>query len=150
MRFGPYVAAKSRLGTGAQSVAVLAGYHRHTALPVAVKLEKEDTPRPKMPNEAAFYRDLDRRHGFPSMLWYGRAHGYLALVMDRLGPSLRTLQRNPETATLDAPALRHIADQTLQRLQTIHELGWLHCDVKPANLLLLPNANRAQAVVEGF
>ena len=138
LTFGPFVARlQAQLGKGNFGT-VLAGRHKLTDTPVAIKLEPEDTRRPRIPVEAAVYRELDEEAGFAKMLYYGRGHGYLALVMERLGPSLRTIHRtrHEDGRSFDAALLAHIADEVVLRLQTLHSFGWLHCDVKPANVLL--------------
>ena len=141
LRFGPYVAsASARLGSGHHGT-VLAGVHAQTGASVAIKLEGESSASsPRLSREAGVYRDLNGAPGFPRMRWYGRAHGFFAIVLDRLGPSLREVHRAAGLA-LSCRAVRHIGGQALQRLEALHDAGWLHCDMKPANLLLPPRAN---------
>ena len=76
------------------------------------------------------------RISMPVQLRFARGHGRLALVLDWLGPSLRSVQRQAAGNVLNPLALQHVAKQSLLRLEALHDTGWLHCDVKPANLLL--------------
>ena len=141
LRFGPYVAStSSRLGSGHYGT-VLAGVHAQTGASVAIKLEGESSASsPRLSREAGVYRDLNGAPGFPRMRWYGRAHGFFAIVLDRLGPSLREVHR-AAGLTMSCQAVRHIGEQALQRLEALHDAGWLHCDMKPANLLLPSRSN---------
>lgn len=141
MRFGPYVARTSdRLGSGHYGI-VLAGVHRCTGQRVAIKIEPEcDGKTPRLAKEADVYHSLEGADGVPRLHWFGRAHGHFAIVCDRLGPSLRAIHRAAGLA-LDAHAVQHVGTQALQRLEVLHDLGWLHLDVKPANLLCPPVPN---------
>lgn len=65
-------------------------------------------------------------------------HGpYQALVMQKLGPSVRSVIRAAGLHT-DAKIsnLLLFAVQAVDRLETLHNHGILHNDVKPANFLL--------------
>lgn len=136
LSFGRWrILSNAKLGSGHFGTVLLAE-HAMTGELAAVKLEKANAKRPRLPIEAAVYRALDGKTGFPRMRWFGRAHGRLALVLDLLGPSLRSVQRQAAGNVLNPLALQHVAKQSLLRLEALHDTGWLHCDVKPANLLL--------------
>ena len=144
LRFGPYIArTTSKLGSGNYGT-VLAGMHAKTGAKIAVKIEPDgsgdadrarQSARTRLSREAEVYRDVDGFRGFPRMHWFGRAHGYIALVLDRLGPSMREVHQESKLE-LDAHAVRHVGREALLRLEALHDAGWLHMDVKPANLLL--------------
>lgn len=139
LRFGPYMAWTDRhIGRGNFGT-VLQGEHCQSAEPVAVKVEPEGR-RQRLPTESSVYQALTGCPGFPRMRWFGRAHGRLALVLDLLGPSLKTIHHRAGMG-LGVCALQHVGEQALRRLETLHQFGWLHCDVKPGNLLL-PAAQR--------
>ena len=138
--FGPFAASRSSVLGSGHFGTVLAGVHRKTGERVAIKIEPQDSPRtvpsPKLAREAEVYRALDGASArVPRMRWFGRAHGHFALVLDRLGPSIRNVHRDVGLE-LDASAVRHVGCETLLGLEALHDAGWLHCDVKPANLLL--------------
>lgn len=135
-RFGPFIIGR-RLGKGHFGT-VHEAVHCSSLEPVAIKVERLDASSrrpPKLPVEAAVYRDLEAAPGFARLRWFGRAHGHLALVIDRLGPSLRTAHRMAGMR-LELGDVGSVAEQTLQRLEEMHSRGWLHGDLKPANLLL--------------
>ncbi|KAF8548223.1 hypothetical protein OG21DRAFT_1526637 [Imleria badia] len=87
--------------------------------------------------------------GIPRVHWFGREANFNVLVLDLLGPSL---QRLIETCIkFDPVTVWHVGDQLaawptqLSRLQYIHSHGYIHGDVKTANLSML--ANRKQGIV---
>jgi casein kinase I family protein HRR25 len=149
MQWGAYRCSRPmrKLGSGRFGT-VLAGEHIVTGKQVAIKLERHEASRRVLVNEATAYNAFSHLLHFPRALWFGSGHGYDALVMDRLGASLRTIHRRAGER-LSLSALSHVAEQGLLRLEAMHDAGWLHCDVKPANVLLLPghrsNHGRATA-----
>ena len=122
---------------------VYSGCHRRTGEPVAVKVEAHDSKQPRLPNEARVYQALGRQNP-PRMRWFGRYSGHYVLVMDRLGPSLRTVHHASGTKSLDLRTLQRVGRDVLQRLEILHELGWLHLDVKPANIVTSLDRSRSQ------
>lgn len=131
-----------RLGSGKFGT-VYSGIHRLTGDAVAIKVEPEDSRTPRLPTEASVYKALGAQY-VPRMRWFGRAHGQYALVMDRLGPSLRSVQREAGMR-LDLVAVQRVGEAILECLETLHGTGWLHLDVKPANILG-PDPSAARAV----
>lgn len=140
-RFGPYLVGR-KIGKG-NFGEVYAGVHSRTHEAVAIKVEP-DSGRRQLPGEARAYHAVGGEPGFAKMRWFGRARGQLALVMDRLGPSLRSVHR-AAGLRLSVAAVAHVAAQSLERLEALHEAGWLHLDLKPANLLLPRRAASARA-----
>ena len=142
LKFGPYLArASGKLGRGNFGT-VLTAVHSKTGECVAVKIEADKSDEassssssPRLAREANIYRSIDGAIGFPRMRWFGRAHGHYALVLDRLGPSLRTVHRE-SGLQLPLAHVSHVGIEGVDRLETLHDAGWLHLDVKPANLLL--------------
>ena len=143
LRFGRYVLS-DRLGSG-HFGEVFSGVNSATGDPVAVKVEPEDISKPRLPREARVYQELGARAA-PRLRWFGRAHGYLALVMDRLGASVRSAHRS-SGMRMSVSAVRQVGLQALDRLEVLHTAGWLHLDVKPANLLL-PAGSTADGAAE--
>ena len=64
------------------------------------------------------------------------------MVIEMLGPSLEDLY-NFCGRKLSMKTVLLLADQLLQRIQTLHERGYIHRDLKPENMLmgLEENAN---------
>eukprot|EP01062_Namystynia_karyoxenos_P008159 TRINITY_DN12867_c0_g1_i1.p1 TRINITY_DN12867_c0_g1~~TRINITY_DN12867_c0_g1_i1.p1 ORF type:complete len:410 (+),score=126.61 TRINITY_DN12867_c0_g1_i1:80-1309(+) len=72
--------------------------------------------------------------GLPEVLWSGSRAPHNALVMELLGPDMETLMERPGGCKLHG--VLGVALQLLDRLDWVHRMGFTHCDVKPANLLL--------------
>lgn len=121
----------TRLGSGKFGT-VYSGSHRRSGDAVAIKVEPEDARLLRLPNEARVYRSLGRLN-CPRMRWFGRAHGHLALVMDRVGPSLRSIHREA-SLRLSAETVQRVGLQLLHRLEALHSTGWMHLDIKPSNV----------------
>lgn len=139
MRFGPFIAQSTKIGSGHFGT-VLPGVHQRTGQRVAVKIEAAEavasTTPPRLAREAEVYRALDGTSArFPRLLWFGRAHGHVALVLDRLGSSVREVHR-AAGLRLGVSEVQHVGRETLLGLESLHNVGFLHCDVKPANILL--------------
>ena len=87
-------------------------------------------------NEYRVYGVLSGGTGFPNVRWFGRdGLGHDILVMDLLGPTLQKLfsfcghKFSLKTVLM-------LADQLIDRIEHIHENGFLHRDLKPENFLM--------------
>jgi len=73
--------------------------------------------------------------GFPEIIWFGNEGPFHMMVIDMLGPSLEDLyvfcgrKFSLKTVLL-------LADQLLQRIEVLHENGYIHRDLKPENILM--------------
>lgn len=106
--------------------------------------------------ECRTLRFLNSALGFPSIYWYGfheESNSY-ALVMDLLDVSISELFKKSSTFKIqskfnfdlhhNSPKGNHfslktvlmIADQMISRLEFLHKKGFIHCDIKPENMLL--------------
>jgi serine/threonine protein kinase len=82
-------------------------------------------------NDYFFYVSV----GVPKMYYFGKEGDYNVLVMDMLGPSLEDLfEYCRRKFTLKTVLMLVI--QMLQRIEYIHQNGFLHRDIKPDNFLI--------------
>jgi serine/threonine protein kinase len=125
----------ARLGEGAQGEVLLGDNmdgRGHVAIKVGLRVGAID-------REAAVLSAMTGVAGFPKVLHYkaaGPNDGGM-LVMELLGPSVQDLwQRTLSRTHVVSPTLLRVARGALRRLRQLHLAGFVHNDVKPANLLL--------------
>ena len=81
------------------------------------------------------YRELTNCHGFCSVYYFGTQDNYNVMVMDLLGPSLEDLF-NKCSRRFSLKTVLQIADQLLERVDTLHSRHLIHRDIKPANFVI--------------
>lgn len=106
-----------------------------TSLQVAVKFERHGARCPQLRHEYKVYRELTNCHGFCSVYYFGTQDNYNVMVMDLLGPSLEDLF-NKCSRRFSLKTVLQIADQLLERVDTLHSRHLIHRDIKPANFVI--------------
>ncbi|VDK57516.1 unnamed protein product [Anisakis simplex] len=71
--------------------------------------------------------------GFPRLIIAGRTSSYKYAVMQLVGPDLGRLRRALPNKRLSLSSALRTGIQTLDRLETLHDSGWLCGDVKANN-----------------
>lgn len=124
---------KERIGEGQQSEVLLGelpGADGPVAVKVGLKVKAID-------REAVVLSVMSGVPGFPVMLHHeaaGISSGGGFLVLELLGPSLKELQ--PPDSRLSNQTLLRVGRGILRNLRRLHDAGFVHNDVKPANILL--------------
>ncbi|XP_041787508.1 casein kinase I-like, partial [Anopheles merus] len=95
---------------------VLVGSHARSKQPVVMKMASKEVDRLLLATERRIYARLPKARGWPRLIDAGPSE----LVRRTLG--LKTVSQ--------------LALQLLDRLETFHELGYVHRDLKPDNVLL--------------
>ena len=91
--------------------------------------------RLSLPDEARVYRNIGTCPSIPQVRWEGQDHGYHAVVQTAMGPTLWSLLSFCGGTFLMSTVLL-LLDQLIPRLQEIHRRGYVHNDIKPANIAL--------------
>lgn len=106
----------------------------------AVVIKLAPHPSPTLEVEATVLQAMAGVQGFPALHSYGAAvggSGLDAIVMERLGPSIHDLWKQQTQSTcFSGPAVLQYGRSILRCLQSLHEAGFVHNDVKPNNVLL--------------
>ncbi len=102
---------------------------------MAVKFERHGARCPQLRHEYKVYRELTNCHGFCSVYHFGTQDIYNVMVMDLLGPSLEDLF-NKCSRRFTLKTVLQIADQMLERVDTLHSRHLIHRDIKPANFVI--------------
>ena len=102
---------------------------------VAAKFEKEGTRCPQLRHEYKVYRELVNCHGFCSVYYFGQQDNHNVMVMDLMGLSLEDLF-NKCARKFSLKTVLQIADQMLERADTLHARHLIHRDIKPANFVI--------------
>lgn len=102
---------------------------------VAVKFERHGTRCPQLRHEYKVYRELTNCHGFCNVYHFGTQDNYNVMVMDLLGPSLEDMF-NKCSRRFSLKTVLQIADQMLERADTLHSRHLIHRDIKPANFVI--------------
>lgn len=135
-----------RIGQGTQCEVRLGELPGHSE-PVAVKVGKE-SGAVAIAREAVVLSAMLGEPGFPTLLHHeepGPDTPGGALILGLLGPSLYDVLDRPTQGVcvssspptiVSEPTLRRVGGQLLSLLRRMHRAGFVHNDLKPANILL--------------
>jgi casein kinase I family protein HRR25 len=136
-----------KIGTGAFGV-VYKAKDKLTGELVAIKVEEiKNTSR--LDYEYRLYKEIDDNVGFPEIIDFRKTKKNYICVMECLGPSLEDLfdfcdKRFSLKTTL------MIGIQILNRIESIHNIGIIHRDIKPDNFLIGLGKNKSRIYLIDF
>lgn len=112
---------------------VFSGVDLSTGMDVAIKLEPYTKHHSQLSFENKLYHALRHVSCVPRTHYFGRVGEYNALVMDQLGKSIDVFFHE-HGGKLSESIVLAIAVNAIKALQEIHELGFVHRDIKPQNM----------------
>nr|CAG8590551.1 4261_t:CDS:10 [Entrophospora candida]CAG8595363.1 4012_t:CDS:10 [Entrophospora candida] len=130
---GGYWLVEEKIGEGSFGE-VFRAKHITTKQLYAIKREATSIEDPQLPHEYKTLKLLDGYDHIPKVHWFGEKSAWNCIVMDLLGPSLRSL--NQAFRSLPVAFISDIAIQMVSILEYIHNKGIVYRDIKPDNFLL--------------
>lgn len=85
----------------------------------------------------------EQAKGFTKLIWCDTYEGFKYFIMVKYGPNLKQMLRKCKAKRFSIKTALQIGMQIVERLQTLHEVGCLHLDLKPDNILLM-TSNRTK------
>ncbi|XGW17442.1 hypothetical protein V3C99_002218 [Haemonchus contortus] len=103
----------------------------------AMKCERvEGNQRPVLKLDVLVLMSVKGSVGFPLFIAAGRTKIYRYCVMQLVGPDLGKLRRSLVAKRFSVPTALRVLQQTLRRLEVLHDAGWLCRDVKAPNFAI--------------
>ena len=131
--YGDYICNNDNpIGSGSFGQ-VLYGKHKITSLEVAVKVISSDSSADNIKKEIGYTRQLQNKQGFPTIYYTCVYDKKNIIVESLLGPSLDKLFKYCGRK-FPLKTVSIIGKEMVKRLETMHEKGILHRDLKPNNL----------------
>jgi len=103
---------------------------------VAIKVERVDSKKQVLKLEVAVLKKLQACPYVCRFITCGRFNEYNYMIMELLGDNISELRRRQPDGKFSMGTSLKLAMQMLKALEAIHELGYIHRDVKPSNFAM--------------
>ena len=104
-------------------------------IPVAIKVERKNSPFDLLESEAFYLMNL-KGYGIPKIISYGHYFKYNILIEELLGKSIEHIYEIRKSKNFSIKDVCMIALQSLDRLEFIHSKFIIHRDIKPQNFVM--------------
>ncbi|ORC90359.1 putative protein kinase [Trypanosoma theileri] len=109
---------------------------------VAVKISQKDAAyRRSAMNEIRVLQLLSHNEESLKMLDFFEENGRLCIVSELLRTNFYELLRAHRFQPFSLEAVRIAGERVVKALSELHSLGYIHCDIKPENVMLRPSEN---------
>ena len=114
---------------------VYLGQHKRSGEFVAIKCEDKGSKNRLLKHETLIYRDLKGppSAGIINVRWFGVDVNHTYAVLDLLGKSLEDIFNSSGVFSLKSTL--NVAIQLIDRMEYIHNKGYIHRDIKPENFM---------------
>lgn len=102
----------------------------------ALKMEPVESEKRGAAHEIAIINSLPREQFLPCIIAHGKTKAAIYMVMPLYGPSLSQIAKQMNQWRFSMSTVAKIGVKLLTVLETLHNAGIVHCDVKPGNILL--------------
>ncbi|VDL75179.1 unnamed protein product [Nippostrongylus brasiliensis] len=124
---------KQVLGAGGYGQ-IFKAFDSNKNLYVAVKIMQKRSESQRMILEQHILFTLKGKPEFPQLYGSGSFEDYMYIVMELLGKSLSELRKKNDGKKFDAVTALRVGLLMTDSLRILHEMGFLHRDVKPGNM----------------
>uniref|UniRef100_A0AC34F546 Protein kinase domain-containing protein n=1 Tax=Panagrolaimus sp. ES5 TaxID=591445 RepID=A0AC34F546_9BILA len=107
-----------------------------TRLAVAIKVVPADHEPGRMILEQKVLILLRGTQHAPHLIASGSFNGLMYIVMEMLGKNLGELRRKRKDRKLTISTVLRVGQQAISGLKAVHDVGYLHRDVKPSNMCI--------------
>eukprot|EP00026_Physarum_polycephalum_P007482 Phypoly_transcript_07544.p1 GENE.Phypoly_transcript_07544~~Phypoly_transcript_07544.p1 ORF type:complete len:475 (+),score=79.62 Phypoly_transcript_07544:105-1529(+) len=121
-----------KIGAGAFGE-IFSGKNVITNEMVAIKVERVDNKKQVLKLEVAVLKKLQACPFVCRFITCGRFNEYNYLIMELLGENLSELRRRQPDGKFTMGTALKLGIQMMKALEAVHDLGYIHRDVKPSN-----------------
>lgn len=139
-----------KIGAGAFGE-IFSGKNVITNEMVAIKVERVDNKKQVLKLEVAVLKKLQACPYVCRFLTCGRFNEYNYMIMELLGENLSELRRRQPDGRFSLGTALKLGIQMMKALEAVHDLGYIHRDVKPSNYAMgLTGVKRLNAFLIDF
>jgi len=124
-----------KIGAGAFGE-IYSGKNIITSELVAIKVERVDSKKQVLKLEVAVLKKLQACPYVCRFITCGRFNEYNYMIMELLGENISELRRRQPDGKFSLGSSLKLAMQMLKALEAVHDLGYIHRDVKPSNFAM--------------